>query len=662
MRGLKLILFISIFLLATSVAYSQEYNVLFAEVDRFICKNQTHFDFTYDGIVDLPNLGYNKNETRIFNIELKKELEEEGFVYWENFDVNGSTLYLVYKNDIKYRIDTNGKWYSIMKFIEYPVNLDRLRQEYDIFRREAQNYFYFALKDAIEESTKLECIVGSNPNEALLDIVNIYNYPVETLNCEKEQGIFTNCNKDPFVNKTISNLWSSAPEHDRRHYKWFGNRIFIDLNWLQFNEENEFDVMRFPLIVISQSEFASSLDSGQSVYVRHKEYLQNLEKIPIELAKLKKDVEALENITRDINANVKLIKKLWISEKIEKIKNTISDLDKRYESIGVEYPDILGEAETFYSESTKLVNENPQKYYEDAYRNIAREYLSDLNSKLAVFRNKLNLLERKLEFYDTFTTNIISDINSQERTTTILKWAIRAILVSIALFILDFIYRSHNHWKNQIDIMKTLLDDLNEITKTSESYKDVFLQKTMIQYTRENEEFEKTFDRIFFNYKDLADMDFNKDYDGWLKKIQERISKDNNIALKIKTFIIQIRKKSFVIYPSHKPQYFVKQLNFDFYTKQLDYRSHFLFFFRQFHTWEIKKAIHDIVNVIEVINYQVQNYELSGNHNEVFINLYELDKKISSLFNLLVSNEYVKSYWELNKSKLKELCVLIGRY
>jgi len=653
---------VALFLLFTfiHIVNAAEYNIEISEIDRFICKKVgfgDNFHTNYENMVDNP--GLNKSSSNLFNESFVKTIKvyEQLRIDWGG---NGYMLvYFISRDQIEYRIQTNGDWYSVKAKISNKIDSDEFKKEYYLFERDLKN-IKSALKSGIESATNFKCFVGSDYNHGLLRIFNIYDYPVETLNCVQESSSTRiDCTNEPIVNEVILALWPNITYHDRRGYIWGNNRIFVDLDELIYNQEDDFNIMGEPIIVFSKSGFVSSFQSGQSIFVRHVEYLQEIEKLAIQIQRLDKNRDDIVTTLKEIQDDIETLKKLWLSKDAQKVRDKIYDLDKEYTNSEETYSGILGIAEGAYSETTNLINENPRKYYEDIYRGVIKKYTSDLNSKIFTFRDNKDRLEKKQEFYDTFSTSIISDINNQERTNNMLRGTIITILVTIFLFIINFFYKLYTHFQNQLDIMKTLIDDLNEIAKTSESYKDVFLQKVLIQYKKTRNKFRKNFDNIFKDYKNLVDTDSIEDMDHWLNKIKEKISKDTKILLKIKSFILM---EGNTLTPNLRPQFKFKQINFDFYTKQLDYELQFFIFFKKFDTWQIKQSIHELINVIEVINNQVEHYYESGNYNKIYANLADLDKKLFNLFKYLISNKNIEEYWRSNMIKLKKLKNLTSRY
>lgn len=425
--------FISLVLFTLISIATSAYSVSFIEVDRFLCKNQS-FYFNYDGLIDLNPL--NENTTKLFNVELRDELEKDGYSFYPSFNINTSKNYLISKNETSYELHTDGIWFYISKTIDANLSFDMLKSQYYFFREEVRYLFKYALRDGINKATGLNCISGDY-NEMLMGIINIHDYPLTSLNCSYKTGsIYIDCSNDKNISKLLTGVLSDIVYHDRRSYLWGQNIIFVDLDDIKVNQESRFDSMDNPFIVLSEGEFASSLTSGQSVFINHVKYLRDLEKLPIEANKLGKDIDEISNFTSLIYSKLDKIK-----EK-SKIGNDVDTKqyieDNLFDSNKIDfYLSKLQHYQELYYQSLVLLNENPRYYYEDEYFTAAKRYLADFNSKLIIYQNKLDILRELHDTYNTFTNNVVSDINTKESTNFALLATIYTVLISIILFLIE---------------------------------------------------------------------------------------------------------------------------------------------------------------------------------------------------------------------------------
>jgi len=426
-------IYITIILFSVISTTASAYSVSFVEVDRFLCKNQS-FNFDYDNLIDVHPL--NENTTKLFNIEMKEELEKDGYSFHSSFDVNTSKNYMLTKNETRYELHTDGTWFYISKTIDTNLSFDMLKLQYDIFRYEVRYSFKNALNDGINRAMRLNCIAGDY-NEMLMGIINIYDYPPTSLNCSYKTGsIYIDCSNDRNVTKLLTNIWSNLVYHDRRSYLWGYNLVFVDLDDLRFNQENRFDSADNPIIVLSDSEFASSLTSGQSIFVKNVKYLRDLEKLPIEVNRLDKDVNEISNFTSLIYSKLDKIKEK--SKKGNDVETKQYIADSLFDSNKIDfYLSKLQHYQELYYQSLVLLNENPRYYYEDEYFTVAKRYLADFNSKLVIYQNKLDILRELHDTYNTFTNNIVSDINTKESTNSNILIAVYSILITIILFLVE---------------------------------------------------------------------------------------------------------------------------------------------------------------------------------------------------------------------------------
>lgn len=671
------------FILLVSFVSSTEISpnkLVIQEFDYFKCRESNTW-----GKDIIPDIYFNTSSSDFFYKNLNIQIDEEKD-FTQDYDYNSrvhenlpeNIRYRVINKGVTYHLTTDGVWWTIYAILdiegkpveelgelvkEIKYNIEKLKETYSWVRERNLH--------RNEGYPQVNCHMSSTYQEddVLLSIYNFFEYTGK-INCIYDtKSIFSDCSNSDFYNVIADMIWEKKSYDERVSYKMHRNFIFLDKTDMDFENEDSFNKYGNQ-IVVSESQFSSGFSSSQSSFVYQFGYVREIEEIPYKINEIEKKNEDIKNQINVLNQRLVDAKNIWLEKdknprkQVERIQNLASvDVDHLNE-----YRSFLDEYKKILNQKKRLVKENPTTFYEDYYSNIVGYYLTNLKTSIEELESNIALYQNRIDYLRSYTSEITSYLVSEQArvesaaiTDFNLRVAIFAILISICIFIFNFGYNSWNHWSNQIDLMKTIVDDLNEIAKTSESYKDLFIQKILVQYKHPKEAFKQLFDDIFKDYKDLATDEVFKNGSKLKKLIQDRIANDLTIALKIKSFITQIQRKGENTYESYKPQYYLKQLNFDHYTKQLDYKISILFYLKSFKTRPIKKLIHELSDLISVMNYQVENYYESGNHNKLYQNIFELDQKILDLFNELIKNEVIKKYWDSSKEKMKKLQMIIKR-
>lgn len=429
------VIFLMLFL-CFNIVVAQDYKITYAEIDRFICKEEESYIGNYEGISYGKKL--NQTTAEIFNKEFIVDLNR-----WHEFNITWSpdkrdssfwsVLYFLNRSGYEYKVETDGTWY----FISLNLPNSSLNEIEDRYYNDFRNNFGWiksSLSSAIEEASSLNCRAGSDSHHGLLEIFNIYEYPIENLTCDSTPGsIFIDCFNDSVVNNVIRDLWRDIVYKNRKAYISGNNRIFVDLDELRFKQQ-DFDLMTKPMIVFSESDFSSAIHSGQGVYVDHVEYLKKLEEIPLNISELNERVKEISNFTTETLTTLESIKQERRSGSDQKVKQLI--LENPFDDKKLKYfIDIQKSHIEEYGKFRELLKSNPRIYYEDIYYDSVDRYLIEYNSKLGLFDSKLKILIDIQSNYDIFTTNTISDINRGESTNRTLIYTLVAILLSTTLFL-----------------------------------------------------------------------------------------------------------------------------------------------------------------------------------------------------------------------------------
>jgi len=207
------------------------------------------------------------------------------------------------------------------------------------------------------------------------------------------------------------------------------------------------------------------------------------------------------------------------------------------------------------------------------------------------------------------------------------------------------------HANNQKNLFHSLLVDLNQIAKDSEAYKDVIVQSILREEQTSNKKNLLNYIKLNFdNYSNLSEI----------KEIQEEIKKDELIAVKIHKFGKEFTKKILEIHMRKKaeqdivdyiltspliPHFLVHQIEYEFYSKNIDLRRHLLF---GKDSSELKNRVLDLKRHISVMNFQIS--KLTDSSFTPYLNicksyhelkkLTKIDKKLIPYIIPLLSRKY----------------------
>lgn len=441
---IKSFMFLFIILIFLNISQAAEFNTKFVEVDRFFCKNDTQNSFNYGNIVNdddwiINTTSFNDGFIRRLNIYDYKLVRG-----WDASFPSGNIYYKLSKNNTEFSVSTDGKWYYIEKIVPKPIDIDSVATEYYKFTDNLR-YIKSMLELGIKEATGLNCIAGSNGNNGLLDLVVFYNYPIENLSCYGERGsIFIDCSNDSTVNQIIPLLWNNLKDQDMRGYRGAYNYIFAYIDEFHFNAK-DFDYINYPTIVFSQSEFSDNLESGQGIYVKHVDYLHELEDLPFQIHLLNNDIEDISNFTSLMYDKLQIITENAKSGNDTGTQKII--LDNMFDNEKLKYYIFrLAYFQNNYYNALKLANPSPRAYYEDMYYKAAINYLTDFNAKLIIYQSKLDILRDLHSNYNSFTTSIFTDINNRKGANTSIIFAFFAILITVLVFLIDQILRKYGYF------------------------------------------------------------------------------------------------------------------------------------------------------------------------------------------------------------------------
>lgn len=425
------------FLILGSIVSADNYNVSFVQIDRFICKNTSEFSHNYEGIIDNHQL--NQKTSKIFDKQFR-----ESVIYWEEFNLTrgwnqtenrpNKVFYFLSQNNSQYRVETDGDWYFIKVNLAELIDPNQFDKEYNCFRH-YQRFIKYLLRESISEATGLNCIAGSDSYHGIMDLFIVQNYPMKNLSCHNELGsIFIDCLNDPTISQTLNTVWINISYHDRRSYISGINMIFLDLDEFKFNDRDDFDYMQKPMIVFSESKFANTLESGQSVFIKHIEYLQVLENLPIAIARLESEIVGITNFTNEVYDVLGDITENSHLSKDEEVQKLILNNPFDYKTVEY-YINQLKLFQDIFNNALILKNDNPRLYFEDAYYTIANKYITELNSKLIIFKDKLDILRDLQGHYNSYTTDVSTEINTKDITLKNSLYLLITLLVTILLFV-----------------------------------------------------------------------------------------------------------------------------------------------------------------------------------------------------------------------------------
>ena len=87
-----------------------------------------------------------------------------------------------------------------------------------------------------------------------------------------------------------------------------------------------------------------------------------------------------------------------------------------------------------------MIRTPSRAYYEDIYYDIALDYLTNFDSKLILFEDKLEVLRDLQSFYDSFTTNLMGEINDQSGIRLTLSQLHQSIVLFIVALLADIVF------------------------------------------------------------------------------------------------------------------------------------------------------------------------------------------------------------------------------
>ncbi|MBN1156794.1 hypothetical protein JXA85_04200 [Candidatus Woesearchaeota archaeon] len=647
-----------IILLFPNPALGKEYRVAMAEIDRLICKNESSFSYAYRDVVEPP--AFNERQFTVFNDSFSRKLRIlNGLSYKDGWMRNSDKVvnFILFANHTTYWVEVSDGWYMIQAESESRVLSEEFGGKYSEFVL-GTDRIKSAIRKGLADSLGLNCALGQDDN-GLLRIFNVYGLETDKLSCDLEaDSIYADCSGDDLVQETTTSLWKDYLHHDRRSYHWLSNIILVDMDSMVFNREDTYDHSTRPIMVFSEPRFFVSLKSGQPIYVQHINYLQGIEGFPYVLDELDSEIGSVSNTVKEKYAYLDGISRARRSGDEEKARTLISANEFNYNDIS-EYITRLGMLQNRAYLMQAPVRNSKENYFEEYYSAMTGTYLLELNSRLELLNERVKILGDLQSLYESFAANILAEFNSKNSWNTSFNRAVLAIMISVGIFLLNLALQSKTRWSNQLDLLKTLLYDLDEVAKDSESYKEFFLMRTLFEYKGASAKFRKTFNSLFSDYVKFVKI---KSEDEQLDAVQKKISKDSFISMKITSFVLALRKNGASSSVLKKPDYYVKQINFDFYTKQLDYKLSFLFLFNRFDTRKTKTLIHGLADIIDVIDNRFRKYKESDNHDRMFENIKDLDEKTIELFQSLVAYIPLRWYWRRNKGNMKALETLVRRH
>lgn len=254
-----------------------------------------------------------------------------------------------------------------------------------------------------------------------------------------------------------------------------------------------------------------------------------------------------------------------------------------------------------------------------------------------------------------------------------------SILVVIIIGIISILYQhkqikqdQERHLSNQKNLLISLLTDLSQVAKTSESYKkDIFILNV------KNNLF------IYLKIVGINNVLKNKSWDflkilmkdNFIKSIENTFKNDKEISIKIKELcklaIDKIEKEYANI--KHKPRlrlphFQLRQIDGNFYSTNLDRFIPDINKDQEFETVRLKNLLINLTEIIEVINYQLNyindntsllkdkegSYKWYSYYYRIFMNLHDLDTKINNVLNELLYYEEVKIYFNVKLNQIKK--------
>lgn len=623
---LKKILLLLILVCTVPWVFGQNYNVEFIEYGHFTAYNSnntllkldeenslTFLDLFQEGIEEKTNFSFNYNSS----------------------PSNYSPIWIfISDNKGNYSIQTDGHFYFIRFNPNSPLNENELRSElFNEFSFNA-NKIKYRLDYAINSINEWRGSI-SPQQYGEISIFNIYNYKMKNLNCDKEQNsIITDCSHDPFVNKITNNFWGDIKVQKIKSYSQGYNLILANLDYFHSNKDYyPFIGMNSPMIVISEGEFASSVKSGQSFFVYSLPYIENINNLKNINDKLEISIEDISNYTSQVYTDLELIKRESQKENNEeKVKNLIINKSFDYNKTKL-YLERLSFFQKEINKLNFLLGLNRDNYYNDLYTEITNEQLTELNSNLLVYEKKVEIFTQLQDTYNSFTLSILSDIHSSDDTRKQIWWGLGWGLFILLLDIL--IYHLMEHYqkrKKKEYLVKKLLSNLNKTAEMSESYKELFLQTLLSQYTiHQLGTFKISCNQLFGEYINIKNQDSSK----WADLIQSQLKEDKNINKNMLNFI---KKESKNISVGFIPDFFIDPALFSIDETDI--------IFGEFNE-EIENSLKKVSENIKIINRQI----LTGRVLQAYSILGELDKQIVILFNK-IKNSYPKTKPNINYIKL----------
>ena len=611
-------------LLDTQV-YAYEEKGQLIHVGRIICKDK---DFTLNNY-DLIDIKLNSESQKIFNRVLinsrhAKNLSIEGI---DNEFPSLSYIINGKNGDYRLIIDNDNFYYIITNF---KINIENLKGKYSDLSRDIDQIRY-SLDDASYQASwnegnyKCGAYLQDNP---LLEIINIYDLPIKDIsNSDPEiyNTPITRLNNQVFKDIANKYYYNVRDKSAINGYRYGSNIIFTNNN-LNFYLYEEFSTTTEPIIVLSENEFYT-----QSLFYNNIDILKTLEKIS----------SLIHEIDIENNKSLSIIKRNY------RLSNSIVSNWKDDEDIW----ELIFNNTSNYTELNNLMSnlgsfQKQNDYYNyilDSQKEISIFYfiiqrrLDILNRKIENFEKRIEILMETQSNYDSLSLGILSSLKTEESISS----QIDAIWISIILFLLGGLTHLIIANEKQKRILKNLMIDINEIAKTSESYKEAIIKKGLeiINNKQNPKNFRNSINKTLKYYKDI--LKINQNY--WPDEIYKTLNSDRDPYSKV-----EILEKSIKL----KPGYKIKQVDETLYIKKMDYITVQIFNPPIIKLEPYIPMVHKLISVINVINNQSDNSGIN------YVNIKELDFYLKNIMkNLIKVRKVHKTYLENHEeySKLKSI-------
>jgi len=245
---------------------------------------------------------------------------------------------------------------------------------------------------------------------------------------------------------------------------------------------------------------------------------------------------------------------------------------------------------------------------------------------------------------------------------SIFKFIMEHIALStLVVGTLSLIYLGVLHYQKQKNFFTSLVLDLNKISENSDSYKEVILQS--IQRAKHNENIE-IFKDILENENNLENEFedyFKGDYpvrdQKGIEELKNKIKKDKTISKKIHKFGMINIIKSNIFFLDEKtkklkyifsyspliPQYLPHNIDYNFYSKNIDFRYPFIILSES--TSGLKREILKLKSHIDVLTFQINML-----NNPIFIphiRMLDWDKQKESKLTLIYLSFWYGYYYQM---------------